>query len=172
VTFRGRIRYYCQKLVRLKGEPHQLALGMAFGIFSGLMPIMPFQIATAVALSLLFRGSKITAALGTWVSNPFDWYFIYYYSYRLGALVLRLREHGVIFSSVMGDITSGEKATIMVGQILGAGSSILASFLVGGLIIGVVFALPSYFLFLGFFRYIKSWRESREGAAIWRVPEQ
>ena len=54
------------------------------------MPILPFQIALAVLLALIFRGSKIAAALGTWISNPLNWYFLYLYSYKIGAAILCL----------------------------------------------------------------------------------
>jgi uncharacterized protein (DUF2062 family) len=56
------IRYYYLRFIRLRGNPHELALGMSFGIFTGLMPILPFQTVLAVALALVFKGSKITAA--------------------------------------------------------------------------------------------------------------
>ena len=90
MIFERQIRYYYLRFIRLRGEPHELAMGMAFGIFSGMMPILPFQTALAVALALFFKGSKIAAALGTWVSNPLNWYFLYYYSYKLGALIYNL----------------------------------------------------------------------------------
>jgi uncharacterized protein len=134
---------------------------MAFGIFSGMMPILPFQIAFAVALSLFFKGSKIAAALGTWVSNPLNWYFLYYYSYKLGAFLLRLPEKNAIFSSVMTSIQSGEDAMVIVGKIFGAGGFVIAAFLVGGLVLGTAAAIPSYFIFLRIFKSIRLWREAR-----------
>ena len=76
MKYSRQIRYYYLRFIRLRGESHELALGLAFGIFAGMMPIMPFQIALAVALALVFKGSKITAALGTWISNPLSWLII------------------------------------------------------------------------------------------------
>ena len=92
MIFERQIRYYYLRFIRLRGDPSELALGMALGVFTGMMPIMPFQIAVAVALALFFKGSKITAALGTWISNPLNWYFLYYANYKLGAFILRLPE--------------------------------------------------------------------------------
>lgn len=162
MIFERPIRYYYLRFIRLRGEPHELALGMSFGIFSGMMPILPFQIAFAVALTLLFKGSKIAAALGTWVSNPLNWYFLYYYSYKLGAFILRLQEQNAIFSSVMTAIQSGEDAMVIAGKITEAGGFVIAAFLVGGLVMGTVAALPSYFIFLRIFRSIRLWREGRK----------
>lgn len=161
MIFERQIRYYYLRFIRLRGEPQELAIGMAFGIFSGMMPILPFQTALAVALSIVFKGSKITAALGTWVSNPLNWYFLYYYTYKLGEFILRLPEQNAIFSSVMTAIQSGEDAMVVVGKIFGSGGFVISAFLVGGLVMGTAAAIPSYFVFLRIFRTIRLWREAR-----------
>lgn len=158
-------RYYYLKFIRLRGEPRDLALGMAFGIFTGMMPIMPFQIALAVTLALFFKGSKITAALGTWISNPLNWYFIYYYSYKLGALILALPKRDAVFSSIMTAINAGEGFTVIAGKMLGAGGNFAAAFLLGGFVLGTAFALPSYFVFLRLFKSIRTWRIKKKEAS-------
>jgi uncharacterized protein (DUF2062 family) len=134
---------------------------MAFGVFTGMMPIMPFQIAVAVALAIFFKGSKITAALGTWISNPLSLYFVYKASYKLGAFLLGLPEQSEIFSSVMTAIQSGEESMVVVDKILGAGGVSLAAFLLGGLVMGTVAAFPTYFIFLPVFTRIRAWRRAR-----------
>ena len=158
MKYSRQIRYYYLRFIRLRGEPHELALGLAFGIFAGMMPIMPFQIALAVALALVFKGSKITAALGTWISNPLNWYLVYYYSYRIGASLMGLSLKSGIFSSVMTSIHQGEAVMVVLGKIVGAGSAIIFAFLFGGFLMGVVFAIPSYFISLKVFQFIRQWR--------------
>ncbi len=161
MIFERQIKYYYLRFIRLRGEPHELSLGMALGIFSGMMPIMPFQIAVAVTLALFFKGSKLTAAVGTWISNPLNWYFIYYWNYQLGAFILGLPEKNVIFSSVMNAIQSGEEPMVIVGKILGAGGMSLAAFLLGGAVMGLACGVPSYFIFLSVFRRLREWRRMR-----------
>lgn len=166
------IRYYYLRFIRLRGEPHELALGMSFGIFTGMMPIMPVQMALAVALALVFKGSKLTAALGTWVSNPLNWYFLYYYSHKLGAYVLGMEgQQGPLFSSIMTSVRLGEDGIVIAEKILAAGELMVASFLTGGLIMAIGTAIPSYFIFLFIFRKIRAWRESRRGRKDWRVTD-
>jgi uncharacterized protein (DUF2062 family) len=160
LKLKRQIRYYYLRFTRLRGDPRDLALGMSFGIFTGMMPIMPFQMALAVALALLFKGSKITAALGTWISNPLNWYFIYYFSYKLGAFVLRLEGHRQMFTAIMTAVRTGEDGLIVAQKIMAAGGFMGAAFLTGGLILGVVTAVPSYFIFLFIFRRIQEWRAS------------
>ena len=157
MKYNRRIKYYFLKIVRLRGEPRELALGVSFGVFAGMMPIMPFQTALAVTLALFFRASKITAALGTWISNPLNWYFLYYYSHKIGASILGLFIDRGIVSSVMNSIHKGEDVIVVIGKMAGAGSTIITSFIIGGFIMGVVISIPSYFIFLRLFIFIKSW---------------
>ena len=163
MKFQRQIKYYYLRFIRLRGEPHELALGMAFGVFTGMMPIVPFQTALAIILSLFLKGSKITAALGTWISNPLNWYFLYYYNYKLGSFILGLPKNNTIFSSIMTSIQSGEESMVIVEKMIGAGGVVLAVFLLGGLVMGIGFAVPCYFVFLHLFKYIRVWRKSRKG---------
>ncbi len=168
MRFSRQIRYFYLRFIRLRGEPHELAMGIAFGIFAGMMPIMPFQIALAVTLALLFKGSKITAALGTWVSNPLNWYFIYYYSYKIGASILGVPGKSKIFSSVMASIRQGEEAIAIIAKMAGAGGTMVAAFLLGGFIMGFTAAIPSYFLFLRLFQFFRRWRRERRARKSWQ----
>ncbi len=172
MKFQRQIRYYYLRFIRLRGEPHELALGISFGVFSGMMPVVPFQTVLAITLSLLFKGSKITAALGTWVSNPLNWYFVYYYSYRLGAWIIGLPEKNAVFSSVMTAVRSGEAPMVIVEKIFGAGGGFVSAFLLGGFILGIVLGGLCFFIFLPIFKYIRAWRQSREEPRNWRVHDQ
>ena len=172
MNFERQLKYYYLKLIGLRDEPHELALGIALGIFTGMMPIIPFQTALAVTLALFFKASKITAALGTWVSNPLNWYFLYYYSYKLGTFLLGIPEKKAIFSSITAAMKSGEAPMVLVAKIVHAGSTIVAAFLVGGFVMGIVFGPPSYFVFLRFFKYVRAWRRSRKERGNWRIPDR
>jgi len=172
MELKRRIRYYYLRFVRIKGEPHDLSLGITFGIFVGMLPIIPFHMAFAVALALAFRASKITAILGVWVSNPFDWYLLYYLNYKLGAKILGLSGDNPVFSSIMQSIQRGEEGMVIVQKIAHAGSTVIGAFLIGGLIMGVVAAIPSYFIFLWVFGRIGSWREKRMELKRWQRENQ
>ena len=155
------LRYFQLRFIRLRGSPHELALGMALGIFTGSMPVMPFQIAIAVLLALIFKGSKIAAALGTWISNPLNWYFLYYYSYKVGAAILQLPNTNGVFASVMTSVRNSEDGWLIAGKIVNAGGNMIAAFLIGGLVLGLVIAPPFYFVFLKVFRSLEQWRLKR-----------
>jgi uncharacterized protein (DUF2062 family) len=134
---------------------------MAIGVFAGMLPIIPFQTALALALALLVRGSKITAMIGTWVSNPLNWYLIYFMDYKLGAVILGLPEKNRGFASVMTALQQGDDGMAVVKTLLGAGGPIMAAFLLGGLILGVILAPISYPVFHKIFQAIARWRDAR-----------
>ena len=148
-------KYYYLKFIRLRGEPHDLALGMAFGIFAGMMPIIPFHMALALALALIFKGSKITAVLGAWVSNPLTWYFLYFFNYKLGSIVLGFSGDNKIFAPVMESVKNSGETLDFLLKITSSSGIIVAAFLIGGLIMGIVASIPSYFIFLKIFQWLK-----------------
>jgi len=163
-----RLKYLYLKFITLRDDPRELALGMAVGIFTGMLPIIPFQTALALAIAVFFRTSKITAVLGTWISNPLNWYILYYLSYKLGAFVLMLPEKNASFRAIMNAVQSGSDVWLIVENLLSSGGLIVSAFLIGGLIMGTVASIPSYFIFLRFFRYLRVWRKARKEKRKWK----
>jgi len=161
MLFQRRFRYLYLRLIRLRGHPHELALGMALGIFSGMMPTIPFHTIIAVSLALVFKASKITAAAGVWICNPATIYVVYKYSYRIGSFILGFDHNTNIMAPVVEVIDRGELLGV-VTEIIGAGGMVVAAFLLGGIVLGVIFATPSYPVFFYFFRTLISWRKSRK----------
>ena len=161
MRFNRQFRYIYLRLIRLRGHPHELALGMAFGIFIGMTPTIPFHTIVAIALALAFKASKITAALGTWICNPLTIYFIYNYCYKIGSLILGFDHNTKFLSPVIEAISHGEFLNIIT-TILGGGGMVVAAFLLGGIVLGLLFAVPSYGISLYFFKAFISWRKSRK----------
>ena len=158
----GLIKRHYLQWIRLEGDPNNLALGVALGVFAGVMPVIPFQTILALTLALVFSASKVAAALGTWVSNPLTWTFIYYTSYRTGAWFLGVSGTDAIFKTIIHSIRSGEGWMAILSQMTTAGGTILASFLTGGLLLGLICAVPSYLLGRAFFGRISQWRQETE----------
>lgn len=160
--YERRLRYYYLRFLRLKGEPHELALGVALGVFSGMMPVIPFQIALAVALALFFKASKITAALGTWVSNPLNWYFLYLYEYKLGAYLMGVEGGNEIIASIKASIDRIDDIWVIWGKLFSSGITLVSALLIGGIILGTIAAVPTYFIFLRIFWRVRIWRQRRK----------
>jgi uncharacterized protein len=160
-------RYYYLKIMRLKEEPHELAMGMALGIFSAMLPIMPFHMALAIGLAIFFRASKISAAVGCWVSNPLNWYIFYFLNYRIGAFVIRLSADNRGFHAAMRAIRSSHGKWELISKITSSSGDIFTAFIVGGLIMGAIAAIPSYFIFLKLFSLLEAWRIKHKEHKHW-----
>ena len=83
-----KIRYVYLRFRRLKGDPQKIALGMALGVFIGVTPTIPFHTILALALSYVFRISRVAAIMGVWVSNPITIPPLYYCSFIIGKKIL------------------------------------------------------------------------------------
>jgi len=160
-TVRRRLRLIYLRIRRLRGHPDELALGLAFGIGIGMMPIIPFQTIIAVTLAILFGASKITAAAGTWISNPVTIYPIYKYCYVIGSFMLGFGHRARHLKPVAEAIAQGEYLEV-IRIILSGGGKAAATFLLGGMVLGLLMAVPSYVLFYYFFKNLHAWRKSRK----------
>ena len=127
----------------------------------GMTPTIPFHIVVALALALVFKASKITAAVGTWVCNPLTIYPIYKYSYKIGSLILGFDNNGKFLTPLVEAINNVRLLDIAT-TILGAGGRVVSAFLLGGMLLGTIFSVPSYFLLFYCFRGFDLWRKSRE----------
>ena len=72
-------RYYYLRVTRQRGTPENVAWGMAIGVFFGLF-IPPFgQLAMALFAATLMKVNRVTAFIGTWISNPFTYFIFVFY---------------------------------------------------------------------------------------------
>ncbi len=141
------LRYNYLKIMRLKASTHAVALGLAVGVFVGFLPVIPFQTVIALTLAFLVRGSKIPAALGTWVSNPVNMIPFYAMLFYVGRFLLpgvetpELNFHHLELES-------------MIHQ----GWGLVVVMFVGGLVLGIPAAFVTYVVT---FRAVNSYRQKR-----------
>ncbi|MDO8957050.1 MAG: DUF2062 domain-containing protein, partial [Deltaproteobacteria bacterium] len=81
------LRFLYLRLLRLKGKPQEVAGGVAIGVFVGMTPTVPLHTVLAVLIALILKKSKLAAALGVWVANPFFLPFIYLLDYKVGQVL-------------------------------------------------------------------------------------
>ncbi|MFK4764914.1 DUF2062 domain-containing protein [Desulfobaculum sp. SPO524] len=134
VRLRRWIRYSYLRIMRLGATPHCIALGLALGIFIGFMPIVPFQTVAVLTLAFIFKGNKIAAALGTWISNPIDLPFFYYGLYLVGRWVLPFDGPGF------------DPKHLEMSQLIATGWELFAMMVTGGLLLGIPASIATYFI--------------------------
>lgn len=135
MAIKDRIREFYNRFLSLSGAPEEIARAMALGVFIGVTPTIPFHTALVMVSCLLFRQNITAAILGaTIISNPLTIPFLYLAEYELGVVVLAMPANP--FTVVSYDIQA----------ILEVGLHILYPLQVGGLLLAVAVATPSYFL--------------------------
>ena len=149
-------RFVKFRILHANDSPHSIALGVAIGVFVGYMPALGFQMVIAIAVALWLKANKFAAGAFVWISNPFTIVAIYYPNYVVGRAVsgflrpgdgLGPEELAALFESSFS--WSGLFANIHSAQFwqqLGTFAvQIGTELLIGGVIIGGILALISYF---------------------------
>jgi uncharacterized protein len=148
-------RYYFLRIKRMKGDPEYLARSFAFGIFMGVLPLIPVQTIILVPLTLLLRVSTITAMLaGYVVSNPLTFIPQYYSTWKLGNAVL---PGWVTWAQIENALHVAASDGFLEGLAAFGrlGIKAVAVMETGGAIIGLPVAAASYFLALRFFSAVR-----------------
>jgi hypothetical protein len=162
-------RYYFLRVKRMKGDPEYLARSFAFGIFMGVLPLMPVQTIILVPLTILFRFSTITAMLaGYVVSNPLTFVPQYYMSWKLGNAVLPgWVSWEQIHAALQIIINPDPQLDVIENTLHGLavlsklGFKAIAVMETGGAILGLPIAIASYFLALRFFLTVRKKRAGK-----------
>jgi uncharacterized protein (DUF2062 family) len=141
------VRFYLKKLLELRDKPEETARGLALGVFIGFLPINGFQVLVAITIAALTRVSKIAAAIGTHVTNPWTTIPILIIDYYVGCLILGRKTCLLCFN--FKDISS----------FLSYGFSLIVPMFIGGIVLGTIFSVLSYIGFKNFIHSIKKLKE-------------
>jgi hypothetical protein len=88
VSWSRSAQYFKQRVVRLSGSPHAIALGVAIGSGVSFTPFLGFHIVLGIVIALLVGGNLLATALGTAFGNPLTFPLIWAATYRLGKAML------------------------------------------------------------------------------------
>ena len=125
------------RLLKIRGTPHEIALGLALGIFMGMTPFLGLHFLLAIFWAILLKGNKISAAIGSLILNPITAPFLYGLNYFIGARLVGLQHS---FSWPRGE---GLRTFL---NLLSQTPEIIWAMTVGGIVIGLPLAVLGYFL--------------------------
>lgn len=128
------MRFNYLRILRLKTSAHSIALGAAFGIFVGFLPIIPFQAITVLTMAVIFRANKIAAFSFTFISNVANMIPFYTMLYMVGSWVLP-------FAHVKFDPKHLE-----LMEMIKVGWDLVLVMSVGGLVLGIPGSVTTYFV--------------------------
>ena len=87
-------------------------------------------------------------------------YFIYMYDFKLGSYLLGAE--GTHIKSVITSINRGDGIVVIWSKLFSSGITLFSALLIGGIIIGIFAAVPTYFIFLKIFQKVREWRRKRK----------
>ncbi len=145
------IRYVLTRMSRLRTAPSAIARGAAAGVLVSFTPFLGFHFILAGLLAWTMRGSIIASALGTFFGNPLTFPFIWIGTYQLGNRLLGLE------TKLQGDGLAGQIKDMTTNITNSSWDSLwpaiemlwpimLKPMAVGGVIMGLVAGLVSYYL--------------------------
>lgn len=155
-------KYFYLKFIRLRGEPHSLALGTAIGVLVGISPTMPLHTIIILAATMSTRSSAIAGIISSWiVCNPLTYFPIYYFSMVVGNVVTPYHLNWQRIQHSLNALTSHQGFMDSVHEIAGLGFETIVVMLIGGLILALPFTIASYYMSLLFFRRIRQRKMKR-----------
>ena len=152
------LEYMGHRVRRIPDTPHKIAIGAAMGVFMVFSPLFGLHILLAMFLAYLLRGNVLAALITTWFGNPVTYPFVAAGSLKLGTVILgnTAKERSgdsvmLLFEHAMGGIWSLIKSWFGFGEANSDGLSIFfydifLPYLIGGIILGAVFATLMYFV--------------------------
>lgn len=135
LKWKRRLRYLYLRLIRLRSSTKAIARGLATGVFAGFFPFFGLQTLIGVALAAIFRGNKLVAAAGTWVSNPLTYVPIYAFNFKIGQWLMGWQ--GITTDAVNWQSWS---------ELAELGATFTICLLLGCTVVGLVAAVLTYFL--------------------------
>lgn len=121
---------------------HSVSKAVSIGLFMAMVP-MPFQMVPAALLAFWFRANMLISVVLVWITNPITMPPIFYFSYKVGALILNMplkKIHFEISWHWLWHNFSGIALPLYVGSILLG----LIMAIMGNLIVRLVWRLAIY----------------------------
>lgn len=134
------LRKSYERFLKIRGNPREIALGFALGIFIGMTPFMGLHTAIAIFVAALVKWNKFAAAIAVWITNPVTAPVIYSVTYLVGARIVDPDQ-----AFVMPNRFDLETLISLVKM----GPDFLWILLIGGIVAGLPLAVAAYFLAFG-----------------------
>jgi uncharacterized protein (DUF2062 family) len=144
------------RLILLPDTPRRVARGLAAGVFTGSLPIIPFQSISGMGLAWLFRGSLLAAPIGAFITNPVTIPPFYTVAFYIGRIISPFgHKAGLPINWNVGSLTE------FVGDVFWATT-------IGGVVMGLVLAPLTYWFTYNYVGRLQIWerRKMRERFGI------
>jgi uncharacterized protein len=137
-------RFLTHNILHTDDSPHKIALGMAIGAFVTFTPTVGVQMAVVLLLAWLLRANKVVGLPVVWLTNPATIVPFYWLCYEIGRILLGTPPVGQQWWLEMASPPAGWLAIVQFywSRFWQIGWPLW----VGGCIVGLIAALPAYYL--------------------------
>jgi hypothetical protein len=125
-----------RRLIRIEGDPRNIALGFAMGLLVGMTPTMGFQMPIAVFFAIPLRLNKLSSVAGVWITNPFSAPVIYPINFLVGVKLFNI---DVSTEQIMDFSLKSLKS------LLTETPDIFLAATLGGVVLGIPIAICGYY---------------------------
>ncbi len=158
-------------ILHLDDTPHRIAWGVFIGAIVAFTPTLGLQILIYIPIAAMLGANKLSGIPILFISNPFTAVPLYYTTWKVGAAVMH-PEKEVTRATIkqwLGDTGRALKndglGRLLEGEFWADAGRLLAStgaeLWVGGLLCGIVVAVPVYFLTRWGINAVRHLREGR-----------
>ena len=159
-------KYISLSIKRMKGSPHELALGLATGLALSFTPFIGLHALLAILISWIIGGSMAAAIIGTLFGNPWTFPFIWILTYEIGQFF----NYGLIsytvdfsFQNIKKEVTTllGILKNIIVFANINElknnleNLKLIPFMIIGSIPLVIISWLTSYLIFLNIFKSYK-----------------
>jgi len=164
--------YVLHRMRRLPDSPERICIGIAAGLYVSFLPLYGLHFLSAALVAWIFRGNILAALLGTFYGNPLTFPLMAAGGMELGSWLLgtEVRVSVTRIVGVVGraggelmhnlfSVFTGE--AVHWGRLIGFYSNVYLPYMVGGLLLGLPFAVAAYFVHLPLVRAYQRSRAKR-----------
>ena len=129
--------YIYYRIRRRPGGPRRIATGVACGVAVSFTPFIGFHLAIGYLLTIILGGDVTAMVIGTLIGNPWTFPFFWIAGYYLGRFLI-----GV----TLPETTPEALENLSFNEILSQPEGLLLPMSVGGVTLGVIFGLITFFI--------------------------
>ena len=133
----AKFRGFYYQLILAREAPNRIASGIAIGVFIAWSPLLGIHTVLCILLAFVFKASKTASILGSLLCNPLTIPFILFIDYEVGILICNLLKINYTHM-ILSDFKNID--------LLKTGMEVLVPALIGSFVLGIVNAVPAYFL--------------------------
>ncbi|MCX5776624.1 MAG: DUF2062 domain-containing protein [Candidatus Firestonebacteria bacterium] len=133
------IKYMYLKIVRANDTPSKVGAGVAVGVFLGIFPTFGLGLLLAYGIAVLFKINKAAAVAGSLIMNPLTTPFFWMLSAIIGSGLIGAEREFIL-------------AELKTGRIFKALGPAFYAYMLGNILISLVFSVVSYFITLEIIR--------------------